>query len=103
MCRRTVQSVAENLGATGSDKVTRQILEVKEAADIDDETFLGLKQIIIDGHDGAHPHLPRVTHERAAVLIELMKDVLYQLYVRKGKLQKAKDLRLDAIADKRSK
>jgi hypothetical protein len=100
MCRRTVQSVAGDLGAMGSDKVTKQIVEVKEAANIDDDTFLGLRQIIIDGHDGAHPHLPTVTRERAAVLVELMKDVLYQLYVRKAKIQEAMKLRKEVIAEK---
>jgi hypothetical protein len=58
-------------------------------AEIDDETYELLKQIIVHGHDGAHPHLPALSVERAAVLLELMKDVLYQLYVRRAKLQEA--------------
>ena len=66
-------------------------------AQIDDETFGVLKQIVIDGHDGAHPHLPRLGPERGAVLLELMKDVLYQLYVRKGKLKEAMELRQASI------
>lgn len=102
MCRRTIQSVATNLGAVGTDKVSRQLVEVKEAAGVDDEDFFALKQIIIDGHDGAHPHLPEVTKDRASLLIEMMKDVLYQLYVRKGKLQKSKELRSDVIANRNS-
>lgn len=97
MCRRTVQSVATDLGAAGKDKVLGQLRDLKEMAQIDDETFDLLKQIVIDGHDGAHPHLPSLNPERAVVLLELMKDVLYQLYVRKGKLQKAMALRREAI------
>ena len=93
MCRRTVQSASTDLGAEGKDKVLAQLKDLKEMAQIDDATFAVLKQVVIDGHDGAHPHLPRVDPERAAVLLELMKDVLYQLYVRKGKLKKAMELR----------
>lgn len=97
MCRRTVQSVSSNLGAQGGDKVLSQLKDLKEMAQIDDETFGVLKQIVIDGHDGAHPHLPRLNSARAAVLLELMKDVLYQLYVRRGKLQEAMALRQASI------
>ena len=97
MCRRTVQSAATDLGAEGRDKVLAQLKDLKEMAQVDDETFKVLKQVIIDGHDGAHPHLPCLNPARAAVLLELMKDVLYQLYVRKGKLKEASALRQTAI------
>ena len=97
MCRRTVQSAATDLGAEGRDKVLAQLKDLKEMAQVDDKTFKVLKQVIIDGHDGAHPHLPRLNPARAAVLLELLKDVLYQLYVRKGKLKEASALRQTAI------
>lgn len=101
MCRRTVQTVSVELGAHGTDKVLNQLRDLKEMAQIDDETFDVLRQVVIDGHDGAHPHLPRLNSTRAAVLLELMKDVLYQLYVRKGKLQEAMALR-QAAAQQRT-
>lgn len=97
MCRRTIQSVSAALGATGGDKVLSQLKELKELAEINDETFAILRQIIIDGHDGAHPHLPKLNEARAAVLLELMKDVLYQLFVRPAKLKEAAVLRKSAI------
>ena len=101
MCRRTVQSVAADLGAKGKDKVLVQLQDLKEMAEIDDETYDLLKQIIVEGHDGSHPHLPALTGSRAAILLELIKDVLYQLYVRKGKLQQAMKLRAEAIDAKK--
>lgn len=100
MCRRCVQSVATDLGAIGKDKVSRQLDDLKAMAEIDDETFTLLKQIVVEGHDGAHPHLPKLNGDRAAVLLELVKDVLYQLYVRKGKLQEAMTMRTQAIRGK---
>lgn len=100
MCRRTVQSVCANMGAEGTDRVLNQLKDLKEMAEIDEETFSVLRQIVIEGHNGAHPHLPRLTPDRASVLLELMKDVLYQLYVRKGKLKEAMALRQKAIKDR---
>lgn len=97
MCRRCVQSAAGDLGANGTDKVIGQLKDLKDTAQIDDEMFLVLKQVIIDGHDGAHPHLPSMSRARAGVLLELMKDVLYQLFVRRGKLQEAMQLRGETI------
>jgi len=97
MARRTVQSMSSDLGAKGKSKVLKQLQELREVAEIDDETFSVLEQVIIGGHDGAHPHLPKLSPERAAILLELMKDVLYQLYVRKAKIQKAIELRKKEI------
>jgi len=96
MCRRTVQSVSADLGAEGKDKVLNQLKDLKDMAQVDEETFALLKQIVIDGHDGAHPHLPKLNADRAAILLELMKGVLYQVYVRKGKIQEAMSLRAEA-------
>ena len=99
MSRRCVQSISTDLGAKGSDKVLKQLKDVKETADIDDETFKILEQIIIGGHDGAHPHLPELSPERAKILLELMKDVLYQLFVRKAKIKESMELRKNQIEE----
>ena len=93
MCRRCIQSISDDLGAKGKDKVQNQINELKELAEIDEETYEILKQIIISGHDGSHPHLPKLSPERAKILLELMKDVLYQVYIRKSKVKESMDLR----------
>lgn len=100
MCRRTVQSAFEMLGAQGKDRVIDQLKEIRETANLDDETYEIFQQIIIAGHDGAHPHLPRLSPERAGVLLELMKDVMYQLFVRQAKIQEAIRLRKQDRANK---
>lgn len=102
MCRRSVQSAAADLGAKGKDKVLAQLQDLKDMAEIDEETYDLLRQIIIEGHDGAHPHLPPIDVKRATVLLELVKDVMYQLYVRRGKLQEAMALRTEAIQAKKA-
>jgi hypothetical protein len=97
MCRRTVQSACADLGAAGTDKVLNQLRDLKNMGQIDDETFDVLKQVVLDGHDATHPHLPKLNSDRAAVLLVLMKDVLYLLYVRREKINEAASLRKDAI------
>lgn len=62
----------------------------------DDETFTLLHQIMLTGHDGAHPHLPSLSPARAAVLLHLMRDVLYQLFVRPAKIRESSELRKHA-------
>lgn len=100
MCRRTIQSIAAELGAKGKSKVQKQINELKDIAEIDDETLAIINQIILDGHNGAHPHLPPLSKVRASILLELMEDVIYQLYIRKGKIIKASELRKTQIQAK---
>jgi len=100
MTRRTVQSMCTDLGAEGKNKVLKQLKDAKAMAEgeIDEDTFEVLQQIIIAGHNGAHPHLPKLSPERAAILLELMKSVLDQIYVRKEKLKEAIALRKEDIA-----
>jgi hypothetical protein len=100
MCRRCIQATATELGAKGRDKVTKQLDEMKEIAQIDDETQEIIKKIIVDRHDGSHPHLPEVSKTRADLLLEFMKDVLYQLFVRAGKIKKANELRISQIQNR---
>lgn len=102
MCRRTIQSVAMNLGVDGTDRVSNQIKEAKEASEMDDDTYAALKAVMLGGHDGSHPHLPAVSPQRAAVLVEMMKDILTQIYIRKARIQAAMKMRQEAIANKPS-
>lgn len=91
--------MSSELGAEGKSKVEKQISELKEMEIIDEPTFEELKTIIISGHDGSHPYLPVVSSERATVLLQIMKDVLYEVFVRKAKLEEANTLRKAAIED----
>ena len=100
MCRRALQSVATSLGADGTTKVQAQLRDLKDMGAVDDDAFTQLTEIMLGGHDGAHPHLPALTPERASILLQLMKDVLYQLFVRPGKIKEAGELRAAQIAKK---
>ncbi len=99
MCRRTIQSTSDELGAKGKAQVMNQIKELKALAKIDDATFEILKEIVIHGHDGAHPHLPPLDPDRAEILLELMKDVLYQLFARHKLIAEAAEKRNKKIQE----
>jgi hypothetical protein len=98
MCRRCTQSVCESFGADGTTKVQAQLKDLEAMGVADADTFAQLHQIMLSGHDGAHPHLPALSAARAAVLLQLVKDVLYQLYVRPAKIREAGELRKQAAA-----
>lgn len=97
MSRRTIQSTATHLGAKGKNKVKEQVQDMIQLVKIDEDTSRIINQVILDGHDGAHPHLPELNSERARILLELLKDVMYQIYVRTGKLKEASEKRKEQI------
>lgn len=86
MCRRTAQRIFTDLGETGKLRAFDQFNDVKDMAEIDNETFSVVKRVVFDSDGDSFPMLDSA---QAGVLLELMKDMLYQCYVRKGKLQQA--------------
>ena len=97
MCRRAIQSTCQALGAEGSTKVERQINELSELASLDKNTVAALKEVMLGGHDGAHPQLPPVDAERANLLLQLLKDIIFQLFTRPGLIKEAATKRIDAV------
>jgi len=101
MCRRAIQAACEALGADGSTKVEAQIREVKELGALDNETFPAVRQIMLGGHDGAHPQLPSVDQDRAELLLRLLRDVIHELFTRPGVIREAAQKRAEAIKKQR--
>jgi hypothetical protein len=89
MCRRTAQSVVHDLGENGRMRIFNELAEAREMAEIDAETFGNVKKVLFGSDADAWPSLPDVGAYEAGVLLELVKDMLYEAYVRKGKLQQA--------------
>ena len=88
MCRRTAQTVYDDLGENGRLRIFEQIREARDLAEIDSDTFAVVKKVLFDGGGEPSP-LPELNPSEAGVLLELIKDMLYEAYVRKGKLQQA--------------
>jgi len=89
MCRRTTQAMFQDLGENGRLRVFDQVNEAREMAEIDTDTFNVIKKVVF-GNDAEPPSsMPELGSYEAGVLLEVMKDILYQAYVRLGKLQQA--------------
>jgi len=89
MCRRTAQAMIHDLGENGRMRIFNQLAEAREMAEIDAETFGVVKKVLFGSDADAWPSMPEIGAYEAGVLLELVKDMLYQAYVRKGKLQQA--------------
>jgi hypothetical protein len=89
MCRRTTQTLIRDLGENGRMRIFNQLAEAREMAEIDAETFAAVKKVLFGSDADPWPSMPEIGSYEAGVLLELVKDVLYEAYVRKGKLQQS--------------
>lgn len=98
--RRAIQSICKDHDVKGKAKVEKQAKTFIENYDLDSEMKELLNQIILIGHDGAHPHLPLVTKERAEKLFAFMQEIIRQIYDLPFLLGESKKLRTEAIKAK---
>jgi hypothetical protein len=89
MCRRVAQATFADLGESGKLRLFDQLNEVREMASIDEDTFAIVKRVIFSNDADAKPSIPLLDSYQAGVLLESIKDLLHQAYVRKGRLQQA--------------
>jgi hypothetical protein len=89
MCRRTTQAVFQDVGENGRRRIFEQVREARELAEIDGDVFAVVNKVLFGAEDEPSAQLPELTPNEAGVLLELTKDMLYEAYVRKGKLQQA--------------
>lgn len=88
LCRRIAQLLFKDLGDSGRLKVFDQLVEIRDLAKLDSDNFSVVKHIIFD-RDSDPIQAPTLNAQYAGILLEVMKDLLYQCFVRRGKLQKA--------------
>lgn len=89
MCRRTVRASWDQLGRNAKLRWHQLYQDVVSIGDIDGATTRKLETVLFgDGDD-----VPEIDADEAAVLIEVIKDLLYQCYVRTGKLRAAMRMR----------
>ena len=87
MCRRSASSAFEALGEGGRLQAFEEIVIAQDIAGIDDETFAPIKTVLFDG--GEEEDLPLLNRAQAGILLEILKDMFYQCFVRRGKLTRA--------------
>jgi hypothetical protein len=89
MCRRTAQAVFADLGEGGKLRIFDELNTTRDLAGLTPETYGKLKSLLFGMEADPRPNPPLFDHYDAGIVLEVMKDVLYEAYVRKGKLRKA--------------
>ena len=93
MCRRTAQAAFVVLGESGKLRLFNELNEVKQMVGIAPETFVKLKSILFGAEADPRPNLSLLDSYEAGLVLEVVKDLLYEAFVRKGKLQQAMSVR----------
>ena len=93
MSRRTAQSLFRELGERGKLELFDTLQEIRALAELDDDTFAALRAVLFGSDSDPWPHQPHINSERAGILLEVMRDLLYQTFVRKARLQQAMTFR----------
>ena len=91
MCRRSAISAYAELGDSGKLKAYEEAMAAQEIAGIDDSTFAPIKRVLFGRGD--EESLPLLNRAQAGILLEILKDILYQCFVRRGKLTRALKVR----------
>ena len=93
MSRRTAQSLFRELGERGKLELFDTLQEIRDLAELDDETFSIMRTVLFGSDSDPWPNQPTLNAERAGVLLEVMRDLLYQTFVRKARLLQAMTFR----------
>jgi len=91
MCRRAALSAYEALGDGGKLRAFEELVIAQDIAGIDDETFAPIKSILFEAYE--EEELPLLNRAQAGILLEILKDMFYQCFVRRGKLTRALKVR----------
>jgi hypothetical protein len=89
MCRRTAQAVFADLGEAGKMRVFDELNNVRELAGLASDHFNKLRTILFGTESDSRSNIPLLDSYEAGIVVEAVKDLLYEAYVRKGKLQQA--------------
>jgi DNA-directed RNA polymerase subunit RPC12/RpoP len=91
MCRRSASSAYAALGDGGRLRAFEEIVIAQDIAGIDDDTFAPIKFVLFD--TGEEEDLPMLNRSQAGILLEVLKDMFYQCFVRREKLSRALKVR----------
>lgn len=89
MCRRTVGASAAALDDRNRERWHAAFDEIVRIGELDDATSGTLEQLLFSADDD----IPTLDAGQAAVLLEIMKDVLYQSHVRAARFRAAMKVR----------
>jgi hypothetical protein len=97
MCRRAAKSSFSAMGESGKMRAFDEVMAAQDIAEIDDDSFESIKKVIFENDE--EENIPLLNHAQAGVLLEVLKDMLYQCFVRRGKLTRAIKVRRFFVKD----
>ena len=89
MCRRTMQAVFTDLGEAGKLRVFDELNNARDMAELDVVAFAPIKRVLFGTDTDPAPGLPLLDELQAALLLEVVRDLLYESYVRRARLRQA--------------
>lgn len=101
MCRRAASSSFLALGEGGKLRAFEEVMVAQDIAGIDDDSFAPIKAVLFG--TGQEEDLPLLNRAQAGVLLEVLKDMFYQCFVRHGKLTRAIKVRQFFVSEENSK
>jgi hypothetical protein len=93
MSRRTAQSLFRELGERGKLELFDTLQEIRTLAELDDDSFATVRAVLFGSDSDPWPHQPHLNAEGSGILLEVMRDLLYQTFVRKARLMQAMTFR----------
>lgn len=97
MCRRAAKSSFSAMGESGKLRAFDEVMAAQDIAEIDNDSFEPIKKVIFE--NGQEENIPLLNHAQAGVLLEVLKDMFYQCFVRRGKLTRAIKVRRFFVKD----
>jgi hypothetical protein len=97
MCRRSANSAYLALGEGGKLRAFEEVMIAQDIAGIDDDSFAPVKAVLFE--TGEEEDLPLLNRVQAGILLEVLKDMFYQCFVRRGKLTRALKVRRFFVQD----
>ena len=97
MCRRASISAFDALGEGGKLRAFEEVMVAQDIAGIDDESFAPIKSVLFGS--GNQEDLPLLNRAQAGILVEVLKDMSSQCFVRHGKLTRAIKVRRFFVSD----
>ena len=93
MCRLTMQAVFDDLGDGARLRIFDQVDEIIELAEADERVARIVRRTLFDSDGKELQFRSDIDRETTGILLEIMKEILYQTYTRKALLQQKLKMR----------
>ena len=93
MCRRTIRAAQQELPEAQRQAMSEQLAEGLRLADVQGSLAADIRRVIFGNDADPYPNIPYADASTAGALVELMKDLLYQTYVRPRRLRQSLQIR----------